>query len=111
MTTYFSEWFKVEPADPAGYWLIPQKSSDPNEWALMELPNPVDEIARLAAENRALRECEDDIRTVVGFVLGWWPGYEDAVEWDDDIDKEDHGFYMAAERLRCVYPAAPDEEE
>ena len=41
----------------------------------------------------------DDIETVVGFVLGWWPGYEDAVHWGDDMIKEDHDFYMAAKRL------------
>ena len=46
---YFSTWFEVAPADPSGYWLIPQKSSDPKEWAAMELPNPVDEIDTLRA--------------------------------------------------------------
>ena len=53
--SYFSERYEVKPADPAGYWLIPQKSSDPNEWALMELPNPVDVITRQQIELEAWR--------------------------------------------------------
>ena len=40
-----------------------------------------------------------DIQTVVYFVLGNWPGYEDAVLWGDHMRKVDHGFYMAARRL------------
>jgi hypothetical protein len=50
-------------------------------------------------------ELEDllpDIRIVVSFVIGWWPGYEDAIRWDDDIDEEDHEFYMAAKRIRSA---------
>jgi hypothetical protein len=41
-----------------------------------------------------------DIQTVVGFVLGNWPGYEDAVQWGDKVRKVDHSFYMAARRLK-----------
>ena len=103
MTTYFSEWFKVEPADPAGYWLIPQKSSDPNEWALMELPNPVDEIARLAAENRALREWGVEV-VGSGHILLQLTYHIPMVE------KALTAHSVHRETIER-YPAAPDEEE
>jgi hypothetical protein len=41
----------------------------------------------------------EDLGYVLGFVLGWWPGYEDAVHWSDDMKKEAHEFYMAAQRI------------
>ena len=63
------------------------------------------ELAEARKENAALRELLPDIRTVVGFVLGWWPGYEDAIKWGDEIDEEDHPFYMAAKRIRAAIDA------
>ena len=54
--TYFNEWFSVSPADPGGFWLIPDKSSDPAEWAIMDLPDPVAEITTLRAKLAAAEE-------------------------------------------------------
>ena len=48
--------YEVTTADPGGYWLIPHGSSNPDEWAFMELPNPVEELARLTAELVEARE-------------------------------------------------------
>jgi hypothetical protein len=33
---------------------------------------------------------------MIGFILGYWPGYEDALHWDDDMRGENYGFYRAA---------------
>ena len=62
-------------------------------------------IDSLRAENAALLGFIPDVRRVVGFVLGWWPGYEDAIKWGDEIDEEDHPFYMAAKRIRAALDA------
>ena len=50
-----------------------------------------------------------DIERVVGFVLGYWPGYEDAISWGDDLNPEDYDWYMAARRLKDVLANASRE--
>ena len=41
-----------------------------------------------------------DIETVISFILGEWPGYEDAISWGDDLDASDYDWYVAAQRLK-----------
>lgn len=43
-----------------------------------------------------------DIETVTAFILGYWPGYEDAISWGDDLDASDYDWYVAAQRLKDV---------
>ena len=43
-----------------------------------------------------------DIETVTAFILGYWPGYEDAISWGDDLDASDYDWYVAAQRLKVV---------
>jgi hypothetical protein len=57
----------------------------------------------------------NDIETVVDFVLGWFPGYEDAIHWGSEGPrgerKETNAVYQAALRLAASAsaPAVPRE--
>lgn len=40
-----------------------------------------------------------DIKTVAGFITGWWPGLEDGISWGSN-DNELNPVYQAALRLQ-----------
>jgi hypothetical protein len=60
-------------------------------------------LARLAGPADAGSHDPNDIETVVDFVLGWFPGYEDAIHWGSEGPrgerKETNAVYQAALRL------------
>ena len=39
----------------------------------------------------------DDVLTVAGFIVGWWPGLEDGLHWPQTV--EDEEIFIAAQRL------------
>jgi len=46
------------------------------------------------------KQREQDIQTVAGFILGWWPGLEDGLSWPEAAeDPESHDGWAAAKRL------------
>lgn len=43
----------------------------------------------------------DDLVAAVGFIVGWFPGYESAILWgDDDMSLSDYAWGRAAQRLQ-----------
>jgi hypothetical protein len=72
-------------------------------------------LARLAGPADAGSHDPNDIETVVDFVLGWFPGYEDAIHWGSEGPrgerKETNAVYQAALRLAASAsaPAVPRE--
>jgi hypothetical protein len=54
----------------------------------------------------------EDVSLVAGFVAGWFPGYEDGIEWGSDgpggNSREHNTVYLAAKRLLDTkLPASP----
>lgn len=49
---------------------------------------------------------EADIQTVADFVVGWWPGLEDAISWGSDTSRDAR--FLAARRLRSTRPRYPE---
>lgn len=52
----------------------------------------------------------DDVRKLVRFIVGYWPGLEDGIDWPDT---DQHPTYLAALRLRAALwpnakPITPD---
>lgn len=39
---------------------------------------------------------EEDVKTVAGFINGWWPGLEDGMSWPDN---DNDPVLLAAQRL------------
>lgn len=42
----------------------------------------------------------EDILAVVNFVTGWFPGYEGAISWGENLQLEDYEWGQAALRLK-----------
>lgn len=47
--------YRVFPADPEAFWLVPSDSNDPNDWAHLEQSDPVKEIESLRSEVERLQ--------------------------------------------------------
>ncbi len=53
----------------------------------------------------------DDARIVAKFIIGWWPGLEDALSWPVDEPYEDDRRYAAAKRIVDAAALSEQEEE
>lgn len=62
------------------------------------------EAARGAGAADAQDQLRADALTVARFLLGWWPGLEDGLDWPSHADKpETHPAYAAAARIQKGY--------
>lgn len=62
-----------------------------------------DQINALLKENARLRE---DAGIIARFIIGWWPGLEDALSWPVDEPFEDDKRYAAAKRIAALLDPA-----